>query len=159
MPPQALSVPAHIKQVTGIDADHRTATLQFPDGQTWAVEVRPDVNLSKRKVGGQVVLRMTDAIGMWLERRSRASSQAGVRPRLGAPTGAGRTHPRSLIANEYGVAGGLPGDARERRAVSRPNRRRAQHARRELRPRARHGRMESGRPPRACDRRYSRRSS
>jgi len=51
-------------KVTAIDADHRKATLQFEDGTTRIVAVRPDVDLSKRKVGDTVVIRLTEALAI-----------------------------------------------------------------------------------------------
>jgi hypothetical protein len=51
-------------KVTAIDAEHRQATLQFEDGTTHTVAVRPDVDLSKRKVGDQVVIRITEALAI-----------------------------------------------------------------------------------------------
>jgi Cu/Ag efflux protein CusF len=51
-------------KVTAIDAEERKATLQFEDGSTGVVAVRPDVDLSKRKVGEQVVIRITEALAI-----------------------------------------------------------------------------------------------
>jgi hypothetical protein len=55
-------------KVTAIDNEHHLATLQFEDGTTKTVPVRPDVDLSKRKVGDKVVIRMTDALAIGIER-------------------------------------------------------------------------------------------
>ena len=44
------------------------ATLQFEDGSTRTVAVRPDVDLGKRKVGDTVVLRLTEALAMRVEK-------------------------------------------------------------------------------------------
>jgi hypothetical protein len=49
-------------KVTAIDAEHHKATLQFEDGSRRTVPVREDVDLSKRKVGDSVVIRMTEAL-------------------------------------------------------------------------------------------------
>jgi hypothetical protein len=46
-----------------LKADHR-ATLQFEDGSTKTVAVRPDVDLNKRKVGDKVVIRITEALAI-----------------------------------------------------------------------------------------------
>lgn len=51
-------------KVTAIDAEHHTATLQFEDGTTRTVTVRPDVDLSKRNVGDQVVIRTTESLAI-----------------------------------------------------------------------------------------------
>jgi hypothetical protein len=51
-------------KVTAIDAEHHMATLQFEDGTTHTVAVRPDVDLSKRKVGDKVVIRKTEALAI-----------------------------------------------------------------------------------------------
>jgi hypothetical protein len=51
-------------KVTAIDADNHEATLQFEDGTTHTVAVRPDVDLSKRQVGDKVVIRTTEALAI-----------------------------------------------------------------------------------------------
>ena len=51
-------------KVTAIDAEHHKATLQFEDGTTRTVAVRPDVDLRKRKVGDSVVIRITEALAI-----------------------------------------------------------------------------------------------
>jgi hypothetical protein len=51
-------------KVTAIDIGHRKATLEFEDGSTQTVAVRPDVDLGKRKVGDQVVIRITEALAI-----------------------------------------------------------------------------------------------
>ena len=51
-------------KVTAINAEQHTATLQFEDGTTHTVAVRPDVDLSKRKVGDKVVIRTTEALAI-----------------------------------------------------------------------------------------------
>ena len=55
-------------KVTAIDAEHHKATLQFEDGTTRTVAVRPDVDLSKRKVGEKVVIRTTEALAIPVEK-------------------------------------------------------------------------------------------
>ena len=55
-------------KVTAIDTEHRQATLQFDDGTTQTVAVRPDVDLSKRKVGDKVVIRTTEALAITVEK-------------------------------------------------------------------------------------------
>jgi hypothetical protein len=51
-------------KVTAINLEQRKATLQFEDGTTRTVVVRPDVDLSKRKVGDQVVIRTTESLAI-----------------------------------------------------------------------------------------------
>ena len=55
-------------KVTAINAENHTATLQFEDGSTRAVAVRPDVDLSTRKVGEKVVIRITEAVVINVEK-------------------------------------------------------------------------------------------
>jgi hypothetical protein len=57
--------------VTAIDLDHHKATLEFPDGQAHTVDVRPDVDLSRRRVGEKVVIRLTDAVALRVEKAQR----------------------------------------------------------------------------------------
>lgn len=54
--------------VTAIDLGHHTATLQFPDGQTRTIAVRHDIDLTKRKVGEKVVIRMTTAMALRVDK-------------------------------------------------------------------------------------------
>jgi hypothetical protein len=51
-------------KVTAINVEQHKATLQFEDGSTRTVAVRPDVDLSKRKVGDKVVIRLTEALAI-----------------------------------------------------------------------------------------------
>jgi len=51
-------------RVTALDAEQHKATLQFEDGTTRTVAVRPDVDLTKRKVGDKVVIRTTEALAI-----------------------------------------------------------------------------------------------
>ena len=51
-------------KVTAINVEQRKATLKFEDGTTKTVPVRPDVDLSKRKVGDQVVIRITESLAI-----------------------------------------------------------------------------------------------
>ena len=41
----------------------------FEDGTTKTVAVRPDVDLSQRKVGDKVVIRATEALALTVEKR------------------------------------------------------------------------------------------
>jgi hypothetical protein len=51
-------------KVTALDLEHHQATLQFEDGTTRTVAVRPDVDLSQRKVGDKVVIRMNESLAI-----------------------------------------------------------------------------------------------
>ncbi len=55
--------------VVAIDPDHHTATLRFDDGSTKTVAVRPDVDLSNRKAGDKVIIRVTEALALSIEER------------------------------------------------------------------------------------------
>lgn len=55
--------------VTAIDLDAHTATLQFDDGTTKTVDVRPDVDLSKQKVGAKVVFEVTRMVALSVEKQ------------------------------------------------------------------------------------------
>jgi hypothetical protein len=51
-------------KVTAIDLKKHKATLRFPDGSTQTVAVRKDVDLSKRQVGEEVVIRITESLAI-----------------------------------------------------------------------------------------------
>ena len=55
-------------RVTALDRKHHKATLQFPDGSTRTFAVRPDVDLTQRKVGEKVVIRTTEVVAVSVER-------------------------------------------------------------------------------------------
>jgi hypothetical protein len=55
--------------VTAIDLDRHTATLQFPNGTSKTIAVRPDVDLGKRKVGEQVVIRAMEAMAISVQKK------------------------------------------------------------------------------------------
>jgi hypothetical protein len=55
-------------RVKSVDLKHHKATLQFPDGDTKTVTVRPDVKLSSADVGREVVLRATEAVAIRVEK-------------------------------------------------------------------------------------------
>jgi hypothetical protein len=55
-------------KVTAIDSEHHSATLQFQDGSRRTVPVREDVDLSKRKVGDSVVIRITEALAIQVDK-------------------------------------------------------------------------------------------
>lgn len=54
--------------VTAIDLEQRTATLQFKDGSTKTLPVRDDIDLTQRKVGDQVVFRLTEKLAISVEK-------------------------------------------------------------------------------------------
>jgi len=54
--------------VTAIDTTKRTATLRFEDGSTKTLPVRSDVDLSKRKIGDQVVFQLTEMMAIRVEK-------------------------------------------------------------------------------------------
>jgi hypothetical protein len=54
--------------VTAIDVPGHKATLKFPDGTTKTVAVRPDIDLTKRKVGEQVLIQVTEALALSVEK-------------------------------------------------------------------------------------------
>jgi hypothetical protein len=49
--------------------DNHEATLRFEDGSTKTVAVRPDVDLGQRKVGETVVIRITEALAINVEKQ------------------------------------------------------------------------------------------
>lgn len=55
-------------KIAAIDLKHHKATLQFPDTTTKSVAVRPDVDLTLRKVGEEVVLRVTETVAISVEK-------------------------------------------------------------------------------------------
>ncbi len=55
-------------KVTAIDLEHHTATVQFPDGQLKTFRVRDDVDLTKRSVGEEVVIRSTESVALRVEK-------------------------------------------------------------------------------------------
>jgi hypothetical protein len=55
-------------KVTAIDLKHHKATLQLPDGTSKTFAVRPDVDLTQRKVGEEVVIRFTEALAISVEK-------------------------------------------------------------------------------------------
>jgi len=56
-----------VAKVKSIDTANRIAVLQFTDGDTRKVKVRPDVDLSKYKVGDSVVIRVTAMLSVLAE--------------------------------------------------------------------------------------------
>jgi len=70
-----------VASVKSIDSANRTAILQFSDGQTRTVHVRPDVDLSRYKVGDSVVIRVTSALSVLVENPElRHENQPGFPP-------------------------------------------------------------------------------
>jgi hypothetical protein len=54
-------------KVAAIDTERHQVTLKFEDGTSKSFPVRPDVDLSKRKVGDKVVIRYTEALAIKVE--------------------------------------------------------------------------------------------
>jgi Cu/Ag efflux protein CusF len=63
---------AEITQITGtvtaIDSKQRTVLLRFEDGTTGTIPVRDDADLSRHKVGDQIVFRVTEMTAIWVEK-------------------------------------------------------------------------------------------
>src|ERR1017187_9192445 len=55
-------------KVEAMDLEHRKATLRFPNGQSETFEVRKDVDMTKAKLGDEVVFRATDAVAITVEK-------------------------------------------------------------------------------------------
>jgi hypothetical protein len=54
-------------KIVALDLRGHKATLQFPNGSTRTVAVRPDVDLAQRKVGEEVVIRVTEVLAIKVE--------------------------------------------------------------------------------------------
>jgi len=57
----------HVAVVTAINSDARTADLKFDSGTAYGVPVRSDVEMSKYKVGDNVIIRVTRALTVLTE--------------------------------------------------------------------------------------------
>jgi len=55
-------------KVSAIDLKRQKATLGFPDGKSKTFQVRSDVDLTKVKLGEEVVIRATEALAILVER-------------------------------------------------------------------------------------------
>jgi hypothetical protein len=55
-------------KVVAIDRWNHKASLQFPDGTTRTVAVRPDVDLARRHVGEEVVIRISEMLAISVEK-------------------------------------------------------------------------------------------
>jgi translation elongation factor P/translation initiation factor 5A len=55
-------------EVKSIDLNRHKATLQFPDGKSKTFAVRPDVDLTKVKLGQEVVICVTEALAIVVEK-------------------------------------------------------------------------------------------
>ena len=55
-------------KVEAIDLAHRKATLRFPDGHSQTFKVRKDVDMTKGKIGDEVVFRTTEAMAISVEK-------------------------------------------------------------------------------------------
>ena len=56
-----------VAKVKAIDAANRLATLQFVGGETRIVPIRPDVDLTKYKVGDGVIIQVTQQLMLLVE--------------------------------------------------------------------------------------------
>ena len=54
--------------VGAINLKRHEVTLRFPDGTSKTVQVRPDVDLTKAKLGEEVVIRTTQAVALLVEK-------------------------------------------------------------------------------------------
>ena len=54
--------------VTAVDLEQHTATLQFPDGSLQTVPVRSDVELREDQVGREVIIQVTRAMAISVEK-------------------------------------------------------------------------------------------
>jgi hypothetical protein len=65
-------VTAHTMEVTArvksIDLKNHKATLEFPGGRTQTVAVRPDVDLTRAKVGQEIVVQTTETVMIDVEK-------------------------------------------------------------------------------------------
>jgi hypothetical protein len=55
-------------RVRAVDLKNHKATLEFPDGSTRTVAVRPDVKLSTTDIGREVVIQATQAVAIRVEK-------------------------------------------------------------------------------------------
>ena len=55
-------------RVKSVDLANHKATLEFPDGSTKTVSVRPDVKLSSADVGREIVFRTTESVAVSVEK-------------------------------------------------------------------------------------------
>ena len=55
-------------RVKSVDVEKRKATLEFPDGTTRTVTVRPDVKLASSDVGREIVFRATESVAVKVEK-------------------------------------------------------------------------------------------
>jgi len=66
------AVAARVRQMTGtvteIDLKTRHATVAFPDGTVVRVLARPDVDLTQRKVGERIVVRVSESVAISVEK-------------------------------------------------------------------------------------------
>lgn len=55
-------------KIVAIDLEQREITLQFEDGSTETIRARPDLDLSRRKLGDQFVFRVTEMTLLGVEK-------------------------------------------------------------------------------------------
>lgn len=70
---QAGGLVAETREIVGtvskIDHENRTATLLFQDGSSKTFPVRSDIDLSKHKVGEQVIFQITEMVAIDIEKQ------------------------------------------------------------------------------------------
>jgi Cu/Ag efflux protein CusF len=57
-----------VATVTKIDTNSRKVTLQFSDGSSETIKVRDDIDLAKHKAGDKVVIKVTEAYAVKMEK-------------------------------------------------------------------------------------------
>lgn len=55
-------------KVEAIDLKHRKATVRFPDGHSQTFKIRKDVDMTKARLGDEVVFRATEALAITVEK-------------------------------------------------------------------------------------------
>lgn len=55
-------------RIEALDLKKRKATLMFPDGKKKTYDVRPDVDMTKAHLGQQVLIRVTEAVAIRVEK-------------------------------------------------------------------------------------------
>lgn len=64
-----MSTSQHTGTIQSINLLKRTATVRFPDGHRQVFHVRPDVSMTRHRVGEQVVFRTTESIAIRISRQ------------------------------------------------------------------------------------------
>lgn len=64
-----MSTSQHTGTIQSINLLKRTATVRFPDGRRQVFHVRPDISMTRHRVGEQVVFRTTESIAIRISRQ------------------------------------------------------------------------------------------